>query len=124
MWQQLSLRQQRNATPPPLCCAPGRIVIELFDDIAPVAVSHFRNRCSEGASDTFKGTVIYKVLREQAMFGGKSTRWVGVVVSVLPGQGTSLQRSVSAELWVGVAPWAYLLGVTAVRALLVLLQCP
>ncbi|GAB4816059.1 hypothetical protein N2152v2_003105 [Parachlorella kessleri] len=57
----------------------GRIVIELFDDIAPVAVSHFRNRCSEGASDTFKGTAIYKVLREQAIFGGKSNRYRGGV---------------------------------------------
>lgn len=49
-------------------------MIELFDDVAPVAVSHFRNRCSEGASDTFKGTTIHRVLHEQAIFGGKSTK--------------------------------------------------
>ncbi len=52
----------------------GRVVIELFDDVAPVAVAHFRNRCSEGASDTFKGTPIHKVLREQAIFGGRSSK--------------------------------------------------
>lgn len=31
-------------------------------------------RCSEGASDTFKGTPIHRVLREQAIFGGKSNK--------------------------------------------------
>lgn len=35
----------RSLTPPSCTCA-GRLVIELFDDIAPVAVTHFRNRCS------------------------------------------------------------------------------
>ncbi|EFN53809.1 hypothetical protein CHLNCDRAFT_136515 [Chlorella variabilis] len=50
----------------------GRMVIELFDDIAPVAVQHFKNRCSEGASDTFKGTAIHRVVKDMAAFGGKS----------------------------------------------------
>lgn len=122
-----------------LCaCAAGagRLVIELFDDIAPVAVMHFRNRCSgghgcaaalsagqlrqpglrlapaaaaprcwacpaqargplcltvavsfhrtacpgaEGASDTFKGTAIHKLVRDMGAFGGHSARSAGML---------------------------------------------
>ncbi|PRW33518.1 hypothetical protein C2E21_7678 [Chlorella sorokiniana] len=53
----------------------GRFVIELFDDIAPVAAMAFRNRCSEGASDTFKGTAIQKVVRDMGAFGGQTARF-------------------------------------------------
>ena len=111
----LKAAAQARTTPypaPSLCHAAGRVVIELFDDIAPVAVSHFRNRCSEGASDTFKGTVIYKVLREQAIFGGKSNRWVGgrgcPVWCLVKGH-PCLQCGMSAELPGGLALGAHLL---------------
>lgn len=53
----------------------GRLVIELFDDIAPVAAMAFRNRCSEGASDTFKGTAIHKIVRDMGAFGGQTARY-------------------------------------------------
>lgn len=51
------------------------MVIELFDDIAPVAVMHFRNRCSEGASDTFKGTGVHLLVKDMGAFGGRSQRY-------------------------------------------------
>ncbi|PSC70113.1 peptidyl-prolyl cis-trans isomerase H isoform A [Micractinium conductrix] len=50
----------------------GRLVVELFDDVAPVAVTHFRNRCSEGASDSFKGTAIHRLVKDMAAVGGRS----------------------------------------------------
>lgn len=53
----------------------GRLIIELFDDIAPVAVLHFRNRCSEGASDSFKGTAIHKLVKDMGAFGGLSSKY-------------------------------------------------
>ncbi|KAL4419765.1 hypothetical protein ABPG75_006863 [Micractinium tetrahymenae] len=53
----------------------GRLVIELFDDIAPVAVMHFRARCSEGASDSFKGTAIHRLVKDMGAFGGHSSRY-------------------------------------------------
>ncbi|KAI3425174.1 hypothetical protein D9Q98_008944 [Chlorella vulgaris] len=53
----------------------GRMVIELYDDIAPVAVQHFKNRCSEGASDTFKGTAIHRLVKDMGAFGGKSSSY-------------------------------------------------
>ena len=122
----------------PLPAAAGRLVIELFDDIAPVAVMQFRNRCSggrarappgarrasapgrgarclqgapqavrptrllpplphvEGASDTFKGTGVHRLVKDMALFAGRSARWAGVGLgrgAVGCGLGEALERT-------------------------------
>lgn len=50
-------------------------MIELFEDIAPLAAAHFRHRCSEGATDTYKGTAIHKVIHQLGGFGGRSPKY-------------------------------------------------
>ncbi len=51
-------------------------MVELFDDVAPMAVSLFRSRCGESASDTFQGTAVHRVVPELGIFGGRSTKCV------------------------------------------------
>eukprot|EP00887_Chlorella_sp_A99_P000074 scaffold16.g74.t1 len=53
----------------------GRLVIELFDDVVPVAVAAFRNRCSEGASDSFRGTALHRLIADQAVWGGLTSKY-------------------------------------------------
>lgn len=60
--------------PPSSLPTAGRVVIELFDDVAPVTVAAFRNRCSEGASDTFRGTQVFKLIRDLGLWGGRSAK--------------------------------------------------
>uniref|UniRef100_A0A1D2A0T9 PPIase cyclophilin-type domain-containing protein n=1 Tax=Auxenochlorella protothecoides TaxID=3075 RepID=A0A1D2A0T9_AUXPR len=48
----------------------GRLVIELFEDIAPGPAALFRNRCAGASADSFQGSHIYKLVREQAAWGG------------------------------------------------------
>lgn len=54
----------------------GRLVIELFTDVAPLAAAELRRRCSRGATGGLQGTVLHKVLRNLAVFGGKPSACV------------------------------------------------
>lgn len=72
----------------------GRLVIELYDDLAPVPVGAFQNRCQPDASETFKGTIIHKLVAEQAAWGGRSKAYVS-------GQ-TAGEEGLS---WAGVHAW-------------------
>lgn len=53
----------------------GRLVIELFTDVVPLAAAEFRRRCSRGATGGFQGTRVHKILHNLALFGGKSSRY-------------------------------------------------
>lgn len=56
-----------------------RIVVEVFDDVAGAAASHFLTRCGDDAKDSFSGTSIHKLLTGLALFGGKrNTKYVPV----------------------------------------------
>ncbi|KAL3147461.1 hypothetical protein ABBQ38_014519 [Trebouxia sp. C0009 RCD-2024] len=50
----------------------GRLVVEVFEDLLPTTSRHFMNRCREGMEDTFKGTVVHKLVPDLAAFGGQS----------------------------------------------------
>ena len=50
----------------------GRLVVEIFEDQLPTTARHFMNRCREGMEDTFKGTVVHKLVPDLAAFGGQS----------------------------------------------------
>ncbi|GFR49701.1 hypothetical protein Agub_g11852 [Astrephomene gubernaculifera] len=52
----------------------GRLVVELFEDVVPVAASHFRNRCMPGSSGGIAGTSFHKLLPRYAIYGGMSSR--------------------------------------------------
>lgn len=47
----------------------GRLVIELFEDIVPVAANHFRNRCMPGSSAGLAGSHFHKLLPHYAIHG-------------------------------------------------------
>ncbi|EFJ40679.1 hypothetical protein VOLCADRAFT_108027 [Volvox carteri f. nagariensis] len=66
----------------------GRLVVELFDDIVPVAANHFRNRCLPGSSAGLTGTAFHKLLPRYALHGGLQ-RTGGTSGSNRPGAGTS-----------------------------------
>ena len=50
----------------------GRLVIELFADIAPVPVSYFQTICKEGVQGSLKGSICHKLLPHFAVFLGKT----------------------------------------------------
>lgn len=50
----------------------GRLVVEIFEDQLPTTCRHLMNRCREGMEDTFKNTVIHKIIPDLAAFGGQS----------------------------------------------------
>ena len=54
------------------CLIVGRLVVEIFEDQLPTTARHFMNRCREGMEDTFKGTVVHKLVPDLAAFGGQS----------------------------------------------------
>lgn len=58
----------------PLHLPAGRLVIELFEDVAPAAARHLLNRCTPGAGASLQGTLFHKLLAGFGLFGGK--RWV------------------------------------------------
>lgn len=61
-------------TPPLLLLRAGRLVIELFEDVAPAAARHLLTRCTPGAEANVQGTLFHKLLPGFGLFGGK--RWV------------------------------------------------
>ncbi|GBF98906.1 hypothetical protein Rsub_11544 [Raphidocelis subcapitata] len=50
----------------------GRLVIELYEDLHPAGALHLRNRCLPGATAGLQGVAFSKLLRNYAIFGGKS----------------------------------------------------
>ncbi|PNW72500.1 hypothetical protein CHLRE_16g686173v5 [Chlamydomonas reinhardtii] len=52
----------------------GRLVIELFEDHVPQAVTHFRNRCMPGSAAGLAGTAFHKLLPRFALYGGRNPR--------------------------------------------------
>ncbi|GLC77152.1 hypothetical protein PLESTF_001891900 [Pleodorina starrii] len=48
----------------------GRLVVEMFDDVVPVAANHFRNRCMPGSAAGLAGTAFHKLLPRYALHGG------------------------------------------------------
>jgi hypothetical protein len=53
------------------CCA-GRLLVEVFEDAAPLAARFFLNRCREGSSEALQGTCVHRLQPEMAFFFGKS----------------------------------------------------
>lgn len=51
--------------------ATGRVVIELFDDVAPAAARHLLTRCTPGSAASVQGTLFHKLFAGFALFGGK-----------------------------------------------------
>lgn len=50
----------------------GRLVIELFDDMAPAATSRFKNRCMPGATGSLLNAQFHKLVPYYGIFGGKN----------------------------------------------------
>lgn len=50
----------------------GRLVVEVFEDQAPLAARHIINRCREGTTDTLQITYVHRLLPDMAMFFGTS----------------------------------------------------
>lgn len=49
----------------------GRVVVEMFDDMIPVAVNSFISRCVGGSSQPVANSRVHRVLPGLAIFGGK-----------------------------------------------------
>ncbi|GIM09054.1 hypothetical protein Vretimale_12937 [Volvox reticuliferus] len=69
----------------------GRLVIELYDDIVPVAANHFRNRCLPGSAAGIAGTSFHKLLPRYALHGGLPRGGGGSSGSGADGGGIRLQ---------------------------------
>lgn len=72
-------------TPLPNCPSPphplsGRLVVELYQDIAPAAALHLRARCLPGSAATLVGGTFTKLLRHYAAWGCRRWGRVGVVM--------------------------------------------
>ncbi|KAG1653704.1 hypothetical protein FOA52_007932 [Chlamydomonas sp. UWO 241] len=52
--------------------APGRLVVELFDDVIPVGATHLRNRCMPGSRTGLTGVAVSKLVPHYALFVGKN----------------------------------------------------
>ncbi|EIE20043.1 cyclophilin-like protein [Coccomyxa subellipsoidea C-169] len=60
----------------------GRIIVEVFEDQAPLAARHLINRCREGTTDTLQHTYVHRLLPDMAMFFGTSRGYKGAGVRV------------------------------------------
>ncbi|BDA45262.1 probable peptidyl-prolyl cis-trans isomerase E [Coccomyxa sp. Obi] len=60
----------------------GRLVVEVFEDQAPLAARHLINRCREGTTDTLQLTSVHRLLPDMAMFFGTSRGYKGSGVRV------------------------------------------
>ncbi|KAK9901375.1 hypothetical protein WJX75_009164 [Coccomyxa subellipsoidea] len=58
----------------------GRVVVEVFEDQAPLAARHLINRCREGTTDTLQHTDVHRLLPDMAMFFGTSRGYKGAGV--------------------------------------------
>jgi hypothetical protein len=47
-------------------------VVEVFEDIVPVAAAALRNRCMPGSSTSLAGTTFHKLLQGYGIFGGRN----------------------------------------------------
>lgn len=52
-------------------CA-GRLLVEVFEDAAPLAARHFLNRCREGSSEGLQGTCLHRLVPDLGFFFGTS----------------------------------------------------
>lgn len=50
-----------------------RLVVELFEDMVPLAVAYFQGRCSEGSRDTIKATRAHKLQSAFGVFFGRGS---------------------------------------------------
>lgn len=50
----------------------GRLVVEVFEDRAPLAARHLLNRCREGTTDALKSVAVHRLLPDSAIFLGTS----------------------------------------------------
>ncbi|KAK9819272.1 hypothetical protein WJX81_003438 [Elliptochloris bilobata] len=50
----------------------GRLLVEVFEDAAPLAARHFLNRCREGSSEGLQGTCVHRLLPDLGLFFGTS----------------------------------------------------
>jgi cyclophilin family peptidyl-prolyl cis-trans isomerase len=53
----------------------GRVVVEVFEDQAPLATRHLINRCREGTTDSLQDTYVHRMLPDLAIFFGTSRGW-------------------------------------------------
>lgn len=61
----------------------GRLVVEVFEDQAPLAARHLINRCREGTTDTLQLTYVHRLLPDMAMFFGTSHGCAALALSAL-----------------------------------------
>lgn len=56
------------------CCGhcTGRLLVEVFEDAAPLATRRFLNRCREGSSEALQGTCVHRLVPDQGLFFGTS----------------------------------------------------
>lgn len=50
----------------------GRLLVEVFEDAAPLAARHFLNRCREGSSEGLQGTCLHRLVPDLGFFFGTS----------------------------------------------------
>lgn len=50
----------------------GRLLVEVFEDAAPLATRRFLNRCREGSSEALQGTCVHRLVPDQGLFFGTS----------------------------------------------------
>ncbi len=56
----------------PIWFRAGRLVIEVFEELIPVAAQHFINCCRPGMRDSLQGSRIQRILPDLAFFGGSA----------------------------------------------------
>ncbi len=52
----------------------GRVVVEVFIDMVPLAARTFVNRCRPGSTGSFQGTSVHRALRGLAVYTGLSNK--------------------------------------------------
>ena len=62
----------------------GRVVVEVFIDMVPLAARTFVNRCRPGSTGSFQGTAVHKSLRGLAVYTGVSNKCAEPTTTVQP----------------------------------------
>lgn len=66
-------------------------MIEVFEDICPMAASHFRSRCLPGGTASLQGSRVHSLIPHYALFMGKRCAVCRLGVGVWMGDGSGLE---------------------------------
>ena len=65
----------------------GRLVLEVFEDQAPLAARQLLNRCREGTRETLHNTHVHRLITDQGIFFGRThgcgTKLISLCCTVL-----------------------------------------